>query len=105
MPRIPDLDHLRRKLKRAVQALGSAEDSSPAGELSTSESEDDSAREDATWSVDQKYPILKDLGIDTDLSKTKNTNFIMDAGTLEHGHRRSGPLPKIPLLGQSTLVR
>ena len=27
------------------------------------------------------------------------------AGTLEHGYVRSGPLPKVPLLGQSTLVR
>ena len=65
-------------LKRVVLGLGSAEDSSPTRELSTSKSDDDSAMEDATWSVDEKYPILKDLGIDTDLSKTDNANFIMD---------------------------
>ena len=27
------------------------------------------------------------------------------AGTLEHGYLRSGPLPEVPLLGQSTVVR
>ena len=65
VPRIPDLDHLRRKLRRAILGLVSTEDSSPEGEPSTSESEDESATEDATPSVDEKYPLLKDLGIDT----------------------------------------
>ena len=78
MSRIPDLDHLRRKLRRAVLGLGSTEDSSSEGEPSTSESEDESATEDATPLVDAKYPILNDLGIDTDLSNKDNANFIMD---------------------------
>ena len=78
MPRIPDLDHLRRVLKRVVLGLGSAEDCSSEGEPSTSESEDESATEDATPPVDGKYPILNDLGINTDLSNKDNANFIMD---------------------------
>ena len=65
VPRILDHDHLRRELRRAVLDLGSTEDSSPEGGPSTSKSEDESATEDATPSVDEKYPLLKDLGIDT----------------------------------------
>ena len=78
VPRIPDRDHLRRELRRAVLDLGSTEDSSPEGGPSTSKSEDESATEDATPSVDETYPLLKDFGIDTDLSKKDNANYIMD---------------------------
>ena len=38
------------------------------------------------------------------LEKIKELPRTMSAGTLEHGYLKSAPLPRVPILGQSTLV-
>ena len=78
MPRISDLDHLRRVLKRSILGLGTAEDSRPEEEPPSSESENDIASDDTIRSGDDKYPLLKQFGIATDLLVKENDNLLMD---------------------------